>query len=308
MLPKPRFSLVVAVVAVALFGTHAFAWGPATHVEIGSTVLSNLALLPAALAGLLAKNRKTYLYGNIAADVVFAKRWSRVKQCCHHWSTAFAILDDAREGADRAFALGYLSHLAADTVAHGKFVPRQVQSCGCSVNFGHFYWELRGDALQSDATWDDVNGLVSGTYDRQHALMENHITDTLLSYEMNRLLFERMNAFAVRKGFRRGIGVWSRFSRYELPHTLMTGYLCECVDRIQSVLTEGTRSPVLKEDPNGTSAMMQLRAARRQTRRLRRIGACTESRCRETTKALLPEMREDHRYKWRQEVEDRPSP
>ncbi len=270
----PRFGIVWvgSVVAVLFLCGDAYAWGPATHVEIGSTILGNLALLPAGVAAILSKHRRAYLYGNIAADVVFAKRWSRVKQFCHHWSTAFALLDDAKDDEDRAFALGYASHLAADTVAHGKFVPRQILASQCSVNFGHFYWELRGDALQSDETWVAVGRLVRADHDRHHASMETHITDTLLSYDMNRLLFERMNAFAARNGFRRSIRVWSRFSRFELPRAVMHEYVGECIDRVQSVLAEGARSAVLEEDPNGTAALMQLRVRRHEQRRSRWTG------------------------------------
>lgn len=296
MFIRPRIVLSMAVVAVALCSGEALAWGPATHVEIGSTILGNLALLPAGLAAILSQHRGAYLYGNIAADVVFAKRWSRVKQFCHHWSTAFALLGDAENQEDEAFALGYVSHLAADTIAHGKFVPRQVLASRCSVNFGHFYWELRGDAMQDERTWTQVGKLVSAEHDRHHAALETHITDTLLSYDMNRLLFGRINAFAVRKGFRSSIGVWSRFSRHELPSAIMAGYLGECVDRVQSVLAEGARSAVLKEDPNGTSALMQLRVRRRESRRMTRIGLCVEQRRGEAATGLLPQMRKDREF------------
>src|SRR5262245_12323119 len=123
-----------------------FAWGPATHVGISGSALSQISLLPTAIAAILVRNPLSYLYGSIAADVVFAKRWSRVKQFCHHWSTGFRLLDTAEDDRAQAFAYGYLSHLAADTVAHGKYVPHQIATSGTTQNFGHFYWELRADS------------------------------------------------------------------------------------------------------------------------------------------------------------------
>ena len=282
------FLLVVVVLGCA---DQALAWGPATHIELAGTILDRLALLPAAIGAILARNGIAYFYGNIAADIVFAKRWSRVKQFCHHWSTAFRLLESAEDERAMAFAYGYLSHLAADTVAHGKYVPRQIVVSDCSVNFGHFYWELRADAMQPESSWALLEQIIAGDHGDHHAAMELHITDTFLSYELNRLLFARMNALAVRQGFRRTMHVWSRFSRWELSPELMAGYRNECLERILSVLTEGDRSPLIREDPNGTSALMQLRVRRREVRRMKRVGIPVERRLLEAAVGLAPQMR-----------------
>lgn len=266
----------------------ALAWGPATHVELGDSILRQLGLLPALVAGILSRHRVAYLYGNIAADVVFAKRWSRVKQFCHHWSTALQLLDKARDDRDTSFAYGYLSHLAADTIAHGKFVPRQIVVSRCSVNFGHFYWELRADAAQSAHAWSLLEEILQSDHKRHHEVLEDHITDTFLSYDLNRLLFDRMNSLAVRGGFRRTVGLWSRYSRWPLSEALLGGYRAECLERIVSVLTDGQRSPVLRDDPNGTSALMQVRSRKRDVRRLRRVGVVADARILEATKGLAP--------------------
>ncbi|MEK6797329.1 MAG: zinc dependent phospholipase C family protein [Planctomycetota bacterium] len=266
----------------------AFAWGPATHVSIAGTVLDQLSILPAAIAVLLARHRFSFLYGNIAADIVFAKRWSRVKQFCHHWSTAFGLLDSAEDEPAQAFAYGYLSHLAADTVAHGKFVPRQVMLCDCGVNFGHFYWELRADSEETEGTWSTVREVIDVDHDRHHASLSGHIRDTFLSYELNRLIFEQTNALAARPGFRRTVSTWSRFSRFPLAAEVMEGYRGECVDRVQSLLARGRLSPVIREDPNGTSVLMQVGIRRRELREMHLGGVSREWRRREATLAGDP--------------------
>jgi len=285
-----RWLLLTAAVLLCT-GADAFAWGPATHIEFGDSILRQLGVLPAVIAGILSRHRVAYLYGNIAADVVFAKRWSRVKQFCHHWSTAFGLFDSAKGERDASFAYGYLSHLAADTVAHGRFVPRQIVLSRCSVNFGHFYWELRADAVQSDHAWGLLEEVLKSEHGDHHAILEGHITDTFLSYELNRMLFQRMNALAVRRGFRRTVGLWSRYSRWPLSETLLDGYRAESLERIRSVLTEGRRSPVLRDDPNGTSALMQLRARKRDAHRLRRVGFASEARQLEAVRGLAPKAK-----------------
>ena len=150
-------NLVAAGVALAMFealgGSTAQAWGPATNVQLANEMLSHVALLPSAIAGLLSRYAVDFIFGNIAADVVFAKKKSRKKQICHQWKTGFQLLDEAPSDPSRAFAYGYLAHLAADTVAHNKYIPRQVVLNRTSRNVGHLYWELRADLTVHPRYW-----------------------------------------------------------------------------------------------------------------------------------------------------------
>lgn len=289
MIGSRRIWYVVAALALLVTADQALAWGPATHIALGRSILEQLALIPAGIAAILASHGCAYLYGNVAADIVFAKRMSRVKQSCHHWSTALRVLESASDDRGRAFAYGYLSHLAADTVAHGKFVPRQIMLSGSSVNFGHFYWELRADATQTAEVWDAAEGVLSADHEHHHYELSGHLTDTLLSYDVNRILFERINAMAFRRGFRMTMGAWNRYSRHGLCSTDLTGYQNECVDRIQSVLSNPTASPILREDPNGTSELMRVRSQKRDNRRIGRAGMSVAWRQAELAGTLIPQ-------------------
>ncbi|MCH8243897.1 MAG: zinc dependent phospholipase C family protein [Planctomycetes bacterium] len=289
---RVRFSTICLILLFAGAITEpVWAWGPATHIGLGSSILGELCLLPAGVAWILRRHAAAFLFGNIAADVVFAKRWSRVKQFCHHWPTGFRLLDQAADDQASAFAYGYLSHLAADTVAHGKFVPRQIVVSGSRINFGHLYWELRADGLESDDTWRLLKNLLADDLRHHHDALAPHITDTFLPYPMNRMLFHRVNNLVVKPQFRRSMERLRLSSRWPLSAPLMSAYRGECVDRILSVLSEGTRSSLLREDPNGTSALMELRIRRRELRRLRRRGLITSHRLRETSLGFEPVTR-----------------
>lgn len=284
-----RFIFWVFVVLCFLgMADPALAWGPGMHIGLGGTILDELGLLPASVAVVIARNAVAYLYGNIAADVVFAKKLSRVKQFCHHWATGFRLLETAEDERSKAFAYGYLSHLAGDTVAHGKFVPRQLAAHDCSMNFGHFYWEMRADTLQDEETWNVVRKLVQEDHSPHHEILAGHLGDTLLTYNMNRALFERMNAFASRETFRRTMDIWGRLSRWDMPDELVEGYQSESIERILNVLQRGDRSPLLREDPNGTSALLQAREHRQHVRRMRRRGLNVDGRLREISSGLAP--------------------
>jgi len=286
---KFSFSTGVVLAFVLLgVGQDAFAWGPATHIGLGGSLLDQIGLLPAGVAAILARHSLAYLYGNIAADVVFAKRLSRVKQFCHHWSTAFRLLEGAADDRSKSFAYGYLSHLAADTVAHGKFVPRQILVSDSSMGFGHFYWELRADALEPEPTWSTLEFVIRDEHADHHDRLQIHLTDTFLSYELNRLLFDRMNALAVRQGFRRTMNFWTRVSRRPLSGEMLAAYHGASVDRMMSVLTDGSRSSVLRDDPNGTSALMRASVDRKDRRRRKRRGLPIDARLLESAAGLSP--------------------
>lgn len=265
-----------------------WAWGPATHIGLGSAILDQLYLIPAGVAWVLRRHAAAFLFGNIAADVVFAKRLSRVRQCCHHWSTGLRLLDHAKDDRTTAFAYGYMAHLAADTVAHGKFVPRQIVVSGSRINFGHLYWELRADGLEQNESWRKLRHILELDHRDHHDSLEPHIKDTFLPYTMNRMFFHRVNALVVRPQFRRSMRRLRNSSRWPLSRELMKDYRSECVDRICSILSEGERSPLMREDPNGTSALMKLSVHRRHTRRLRRRGLATDARLRESALGFEP--------------------
>ena len=163
-----RWTYLAAAVLVLTDADTALAWGPATHIGLASSILDQLSLLPSAVGAVLARHGVSYLYGNIAADVVFAKRWSRIKQFCHHWTIGFELLESAPDDQCKAFAYGYLSHLAADTVAHGKFVPRQISASECTVNFGHLYWELRADGIEEESHWRALDRLLRTEHNHHH--------------------------------------------------------------------------------------------------------------------------------------------
>ncbi|MBD0321533.1 MAG: zinc dependent phospholipase C family protein, partial [Gemmatimonadetes bacterium] len=115
-------SLAVAVVALFLLPDPAWAWGPATHVYLGVGLLDALHLVPPAVRTLLAAYPHDFLYGSVAADISLAKKYVPEGRHCHHWHVGEEIFHSADTDRLRAVGLGYLAHLAADTIAHNTYV------------------------------------------------------------------------------------------------------------------------------------------------------------------------------------------
>lgn len=149
---RQAFALSLAVLVVlALTPDALWAWTPGTHIHLGEAVLRSLALLPPATAALLRTFPQDFLYGSIAADTSIAKKYVPVGRHCHSWHVGFEILETARDDEPlRAFGLGYLTHLAADVVAHNFFVPRQLATTSSTAAIGHSYWESRFETHLGD--------------------------------------------------------------------------------------------------------------------------------------------------------------
>ncbi len=285
---------ILTCLSILAYAETAYAWGPVTHIGLGEFALGQLAALPAGIAAILNRHRIAYLFGNIAADIVFAKKLSRVKQFCHHWSTGFGLLESAANDRDKAFAYGYLAHLAADTVAHNKFVPYQILKSRSSINFGHLYWELRADALANPDLPSRLREVLAHNHDSHHRNLRSRIKGTFLPYNMNRALFHRLSKMGLSDNVHRTIGMWERHPRWILPQTVLKGYVGEASDRIISLLTQGSRSAITKEDPNGTSTLMQITVGKRNLRRLQRQGVRTHQHINETSATLLPAKNLEH--------------
>src|SRR5256712_1002313 len=179
-------------VALALLPGTAHAWAPGTHVYLGESVLANLHQLPSAIADLLRAFPYDFLYGNIAADTSMAKKYAPVGRHCHAWHVGQEILDLAPSDPLRAFGLGYLSHLAADTIAHNFFVPRQLVLTSSTVALGHSYWESRFETHLGDAYAREARDVIMKDHTDSDAHLDEILSPTLFSVRTNRRLFRGM--------------------------------------------------------------------------------------------------------------------
>ncbi|NLX14421.1 MAG: zinc dependent phospholipase C family protein [Phycisphaerales bacterium] len=285
---KWKWVLGVAAAALLLSPQSLLAWGPATHVKLASDLLDQLGLLPAITAALLRRNARDYLFGNIAADVVIAKKLSRVKQFCHHWQTGLTLYRDAATDRGRAFALGYLTHLAADTVAHNKFLPRQIALHRTTISFGHMYWEMRADSTIGPFYWNKLHLLLQEMFEEHRQSLSVYLTDTFLPFAVNWRMFYRTNRFMSRHFLRKAMERWYDRSRWTLSDQLMREYRAECLHRMLDVLTNLEHASVLHEDPNGNAALAYTRVQRRMLRRLANAGLIAPHILYETAVAHAP--------------------
>src|SRR6266446_4627567 len=226
-----------AVLFVLLAPHQAWAWGPITHLVHGSEVLGNLTILGLSLQRLLRHHRLEYLYGCVGPDITQAKKFTRAKQAhCHSWSVGWAVLQHARSDAQRAFAYGYLTHLASDVYSHNHFVPSQLIVSFRARTLRHIYWEARFDSLQDPAHRQLIHELRGSSFPECDALVEEVVSRTLFSFRTDKRIFDSFIAVHDLAQWHRVMQRLALRSRYPLPPEIITRYNATCHASVIDVL------------------------------------------------------------------------
>ena len=220
------------IIGLILVPTASFAWGPMTHMFLGNELLSCAPLIPAGILALLKKHKQDFLYGNIMADIIIGKKYLPDDKSSHSWEVGLKLLDQAEQWPERAFAYGYLSHLAADTVAHETLTDEL-------GNMGHTWIELKADSIIDKRYWLQTVAISRDVRKRSDLLLENALDPYLFSFKTNKRIYKSMVLLSVlNKKRRRGV---DRVLIYDLHE--------ESLSRMIDLLQHGTDAAVLQKNP-----------------------------------------------------------
>lgn len=267
--------LGVGILLLVLAPDVAWAWTPGTHVFLGDAVLRSIALLPGAVAELLRAFPQDFLYGSIAADTSIAKKYVPAGRHCHSWTVGFEIHDAARDEPLRAFALGYLAHLAADTVAHNYFVPRQLALTSSTSSLGHSYWESRFETHLGERSSRRARDLILHDHTRADALLDRILSPTIFSTPTNRRIFRGIVHAADAASWQRIFQMMLENSRWDLGDDEVLVYLARSFDYIVDLLRRFDGAEAYRLDPSGEEP---LRLAKRVRRHALRTGGVDQVR------------------------------
>jgi hypothetical protein len=254
---------LVVLIALALTPSVAYAWTPGTHIFLGEAVIRSLPLLPSGIAELLAAFPYDFLYGSIAADTSIAKKYAAAGRHCHSWNVGFEIHDNADSEALRAFALGYLAHLAADSVAHNYFVPRQLTITSSSAALGHSYWESRLDTHIGERFSRSAKQLILRDHSHSDEHLDRILSPTIFSTPTNRRIFRGMVYVADTESWQRIFHLVEEKSRWDLTEDEVEIYMTRAFDYIVDLLTRLDLAEVYKLDPAGTIPLREAKKIRR---------------------------------------------
>ncbi len=239
-----KLTKLLLLLGFILVPSQVFAWGPLTHVYLGTELFSLAAsILPAGLYELLRRHREDYLYGNLMADIIIGKTLLPYDKNSHTWDMAFELMDAAHTNQQKAFVYGYISHLAADTVAHEKLTDKR-------RHVGHTVFELKSDSLVGRKYWSRAVSIDRKVQRRNDRFLESTLESPFLSVKTNKRIYKgmvmltcltpnRMSDFIDRNLF---ISDLPNSGRIKRLHALS-------LERMLDVLLKGECSKVIGKDP-----------------------------------------------------------
>ncbi len=238
MIYKTFIALLGAILFSLLDINEALAWGPGVHLHTANYVLSNLQFIASHIANIVSAYPHSFKYGCLSADIYMGKGKKLHSKHCHNWETAFRLLE-CKDDSIRSYGYGYLSHLAADTIAHNFYVPNTLSILPGSGKMSHVYVEMQADRV------------ITGVNKQAHAVMgtKDQKADKIL-----RLVLQKPKLpFALKKQlYKQGVA-FSRLQSWEVSLRLLdlalpvgkNGYLDQMLDLSRATVVNFLQEPQL---------------------------------------------------------------
>jgi hypothetical protein len=239
------------LISVVFLPSIAFAWGPLTHIYLGNEILALGSLIPAGVLEIIRRYRKDFIYGNIMADIVVGKKYLPAHKNSHNWDVGFELFQASRTRQQKAFVYGYMSHLAADTVAHNTYTADK-------KNFGHTLFELKADCIIDKKYWLQVREIDRKIQIRNDIFLENSIDSFIFSFRTNKRILNSMVYLSVLNREKVGDFIDKNLITSLPPRDKIEELHEESLDKIMDLLQNWKQSKVLKENPNGISLRRRL--------------------------------------------------
>lgn len=275
------------------FPEEAFAWGPVTHLQLGIEALRHTSLLGHSLRMVLEAFPYDYLYGCIGADIIFAKGLARIHEHSHNWLVGFSVLEEAGSPAQESFAYGYLTHLAADTVAHNYFVPECYVRTYPTKTLRHAYWEVRFDRLARQELWTLAREIARlPQHEEDDELLERVVKRTLFSFKTDKRIFSSLLLLNRAEQWQKMLNNMSERSVWALTERDTTRYLGISFKSLLDFLLRFERADCLRLDPTGKDALLAAKWIRKNLRVLDKRGRLEPHVLAQALKALQPELKD----------------
>lgn len=284
--------LPAALLLVICTPHEALAWGAGIHLQLGSAVLNNLQAVEPAVASVLTEFPHDFLYGCLAADITIGKKFTHYLLHCHRWRVGMKVLENAGTPSHRACAYGYLSHLAADTVAHNYFVPYKIMRSFSTLTLKHAYWEMRFETFVDKEIWETGRQVSQENYRANDALLRRVLSDTLFSFGTNKRIFNSILLVSRLEKWQQVLRTLSDSSRYTLEESDREEYMSLAQEAVFDFLARGENSPYFQADPTGERALLSAETVRKNLRLLYQSGKLTKGQAMEQLEEIKGRLRE----------------
>ncbi len=246
---------LTCVLIILFLPSEAMAWGIGVHLQTGAWILDNLTQLPDPLRTLLSLYPNDYLYGCISADITLGKKYTHYLRHCHSWRMGHKILKHATTESQQACAYGYLSHLAADTVAHSYYVPFKLMRTYNTMLLKHAYWEMRFEAHVAPEIWPLARSIGRKDFSENDKLLRSLLADTIFSFGTNKKLFNSLLLLNRLQQYQKVLRSLANTSKWSISSEDRKEYLGLTSEATLSLLKDMDSSPYLNADPTGERAL-----------------------------------------------------
>jgi hypothetical protein len=267
---------LAALLLVIGLPQQAFAWGAGVHLQLGMNVLSHLEALEPSVAAIIGSHPFDFLYGTIAADITIGKKFTHYLQHCHRWRIGHKVLEKAGDDSEKACAYGYLSHLAADCIAHNYFVPYKVMRGFSSLTLKHAYWEMRFENYVEKEIWETGMKVSREHFSKNDRLLRKVLSDTIFSFATNKRIFNSILLVSRLEKWQSLLQTLSDNSKYTLEESDRDEYMQLAQEAVFDFLNHGEESRFYRADPTGEKALAAAEAVRKSLRLLYRSGKLTK--------------------------------
>ena len=251
--------LGVAFVLDLAISRSAFAWGPGVHTVIALRSLDVAAGLATYVSQVILSSPLEYLYGSLAADFFLMKAHIKSTRHAHHWKGGFALLGEAKTDKEKAYAYGFLAHLAADVIAHNVFIPNLVNIFPNKRGGAHIYWEVRADYVVGPVYTRIAREVLSTEQDGCDAILRSVINGRKKGLKTRKKIYTQSVKIsdylydAVPNLFDRYTLRWEGFREYCLRMVMVSSLF------VSEFLHDPYHSVCLRHDPNGKARLRRLK-------------------------------------------------
>jgi hypothetical protein len=165
------------------------------------------------------------------------------------------ILQQATTESQQACAYGYLSHLAADTVAHSYFVPFKLIRTYNTVLLKHTYWEMRFEAHVSPEIWPLARSIGRKDFSENDKLLRSILANTIFSFATNKRLFNSLLLLNRLQQYQKVLRSLAKTSKWAITPEDQEEYLGLTNKATLSLLQDVDNSPFRGADPTGERAL-----------------------------------------------------
>lgn len=257
--------LIFVFILVFFLPPDALAWGPGVHMTIGNHVLANAHILGPAMVALLGAHPKRFLYGCLAADIFIGKGSAFTPIHSHNWDTGRSLLRQADSQEMLAYAYGYLSHLAADVIAHNYLVPNMLGFSAGRGKLAHTYVEMIAD-LRVECPTKQASQIFLEQYDHEDGTLVATMHHKKLPFIIKKKIFQQSIKMMEKDSCQRSLRVLKKFVPRVDQDDLVYQAIGFAQELVMDLLRDPSRSPVLECDPIGSANLFQIRHFRRSQR------------------------------------------